>query len=158
MNIWTTTWKDSESKLWFVMTRMSLNNNWWTCTINRMIHVYRTLLENLWFQTFSELHEAAKRSTTTTPALMERTRATKIEEPRETLGIARRLINKQYNLQPSMNVADGSKRKTEAQQHKNVPPTSHPTKASRKDNQTRNSQAPTQHQNCNAPKLSYLLI
>lgn len=30
-----------------------------------------------------------------------------------------------------MNVAEGSKRKAEAQQHKNVPPTSHPTKAPR---------------------------
>lgn len=65
--------------------------------INDMIPVYKALLENLRFQTFSELHEATKRSATTAPGLLERAKST--EESRDTR-VSRRLINKQYNLQP----------------------------------------------------------
>lgn len=51
--------------------------------INGMTPVYRALLKNLRFQTFSELHEAAKRSANTAPDLLESTRHS-IEEIMET--------------------------------------------------------------------------
>lgn len=106
--------------------------------INGMVPIYRALLENLRFQTFSELHEAAKRSTTTTPALLERTRPTKSEEAHETRG-NRRLVNKQYNTGPSVSVVgEGGRRKAPAAKqppkraapaHQAAPPRKAATKA-----------------------------
>ncbi|OVA07301.1 hypothetical protein BVC80_1601g89 [Macleaya cordata] len=48
--------------------------------INGMSPMYRALLENLRLQTFSELHEAAKRTTTSVPAFFDRPKTFKQDE------------------------------------------------------------------------------
>lgn len=71
---------------------------WVELSINRMVHVYRAMLENLCFCSSYRLREAVERSSKTTSSLLERTRPARNEEPHD-IRESIYLTNMQCNLQ-----------------------------------------------------------